>query len=163
MPTATATPNVPPGPDPTLVACLEKVDPILRDYLYAQPNDQQMVYGCPESSAVVGAGYKLLFEHGYMLGFDMMPEMLVFYGDSGQWERVVVPNDAAPPPEENQDIPGGRFGWLWSQGARREELGNATAPEPTRFEAIYQMFPGAVMVGDKDSLAVTVLAATDQR
>mgnify|MGYP003381600804 CR=1 FL=1 len=34
----------------------------------------------------------------------------------------------APPPDQNQDFPGGRFGWLWSQGTRREELGNPTAP-----------------------------------
>ncbi|MBK8049778.1 MAG: hypothetical protein IPK16_23325 [Anaerolineales bacterium] len=129
----------------------------------AQPAEQQMAFGCPEIEASVGAGYKLLFEHGYMLGFDMAPDLLVVYEDSGEWERAIAPGDAAPPPDVGPEAPPGRFGWLWSQGSRSEELGLATSPEPMRFDAVYQSFPSAVMVGDRGNMEVTVLTADQQR
>ncbi len=58
----------------------------------------QAVYGCPDSPALVGTAQSWPFERGYIVGFNMTPEMLVVYTAGQQWERQFVQegSEAAP-------------------------------------------------------------------
>jgi hypothetical protein len=60
-------------------------------------------------------------------------------------------------------MPTGRFGQLWGQGERRNELGFATAPAPGEFPAVLQTFPGALMILNQSSGQVVVLPTANQR
>ena len=174
-PTPTTTPTL--GPNPTLVACLDQIDPSLQTYLLAQDYATQAVYGCPDSPPLSGTAQTLPLDHGYIVGFDMTPDMLVVYSDSQQWERQYVPDQGGEPPIEppppdqppvepppdGRFIPTGRFGFLWSQNDRGEELGYALAPEPSAFPAVYQSFPSALMILNRDSGEVVVLPAANFR
>ena len=167
--TATATETPAGGPNPTLVVCQDQIDPGLREYLFAQESAMQAAYGCPDAPPLAGTAESLPFEHGYIVGFDTMPEMLVVYNDSKQWQRQFVPTDGADvpvaqsPPAPPLYLPMGRFGWMWTQGARAQELGYALAPEPGAFAAVYQSFPGALMILNRDSGEVVVLPAANYR
>lgn len=167
LPTATATMTLTPGPNPTLASCLSQVDAGLQTYLLAQDPAIQAVFGCPDGPALVGTAESWSFEHGYIVGFDLTPEMLVVYTAGQQWERQFVQegsdtgqNEPAP---EGLFVPTGRFGWLWAQGDRRNELGYATAPAPGQFPAVYQSFPGALMILNQSSGEVVVLPTASQR
>ncbi len=178
LPTATATltPTAAPtvGPNPTIVACLAQVDQEIQAYLLGQDAAALETFGCPDSPGLVGTAQSWPFERGYIVGFDMTQEMLVVYTDSQQWERQFVPEGQAPPPEgqqppegetppEGRYLPDGRFGALWQQGDRRNELGFATAPAPGQFSAVYQTFPGALIILNQDSGQVVVLPTANQR
>ena len=52
---------------------------------------------------------------------------------------------------------------LWQQGDRRNELGFATAPAPGSFPAVYQPFPGALIILNQGSGEVVVLPTANQR
>jgi hypothetical protein len=97
----------------------------------------------------------------------MTQEMLVVYTDTQQWERQFVPEGEETPVEETPPdglyIPTGRFGQLWQQGERRNELGYATAPGPGAFSAVYQTFPGALIILNQNSGQVVVLPTANQR
>jgi hypothetical protein len=162
-PTATATV----GPVDELVACLPDVHEALRSRIIALPPDQQRAIGCPDAPALQGAGEALRFERGQMIGFGMTPEMIVIYAD-GAWERQFVPEGSAPSGEIPQDEAGlipppGRFGWLWEQGDRRDELGNALAPTPVGFSAVYQTVRGAVIAANLDTGEISILPIDRQR
>ena len=127
-PTVTLTPTVTPGPDPGIVACLDRIDPNLHGYILGESPGWQVELGCPDAPALVGNAFPLQFERGYIVGFDMTPEMLAVFAESKQWERQFVPDEGqgmpdAPPPPEGLFVPTGRYGWIWSQNGRRDELG----------------------------------------
>ena len=73
----------------------------------------------------------------------------------------LAPDQPAPP--EGKYIPDGRFGQLWQQGDRRNELGFAIAPAPGSFPAVYQTFPGALIILNQGSGEVGVLPTANQR
>jgi len=165
--TGTATPTATPGLNPTLAACSGQIDPGLQAYLLTLDPAVQAAFGCPDGPAQAGTAQSWAFERGYIVGFSMTPEMLVVYTAGTQWERQFVqegsegpPGDTAP---EGLYVPTGRFGFLWSQGERRSELGFATAPAPGEFPAIYQSFPGALMILNQSSGQVVVLPTASQR
>ncbi len=168
-PTATLTPTVAPtvGPNPTLVACLAQVDPGLQGYLLQQDVPTLEAFGCPNGPALTGTAQSWPFERGYIVGFDMTQEMLVVYTETEQWERQFVPEGQEAPieetPPEGLYIPTGRFGLLWGQGERRNELGFGTAPAPGEFPAVFQTFPGALMILNQSSGQVVVLPTANQR
>jgi hypothetical protein len=97
----------------------------------------------------------------------MTQEMLVVYTDTEQWERQFVPESQEAPVEETAPeglyIPTGRFSQLWQQGERRNELGYATAQAPGEFSAVYQTFPGALIILNQNSGQVVVLPTASQR
>lgn len=166
-PTATPSPTVTVGPVDELVACLPDIHEALRSRIIALAPDEQRAIGCPDGPALAGSGEALRFERGQMIGFGMTPEMLVMYAN-GSWERQFVPDGSTPggeiPPEQaGASPPPGRFGWLWEQGDRREELGSALAPAPIGFNAVYQTFRGAVILANLDTGEVTVLPVAQQR
>lgn len=171
LPTATPLATPTPGPNPTLAACLGQIDPGLQTYLLAQDPAMQAVYGCPDGPPLVGIAQSWPFERGYIVGFNMTPDMLVVYTAGQQWERQFVPEGQplgepppgeAPPPE-GLYLPTGRFGALWAQGERRNELGYATAAGPGEFPAVYQSFPSALLILNQTSGQVTVLPTASQR
>ncbi|MFN8464242.1 MAG: serine/threonine-protein kinase [Caldilineaceae bacterium] len=175
-PTATLTPTAVPtvGPNPTIVACLSQVDQDIQAYLLKQDPATLEAFGCPDSPGLVGTAQSWPFEHGYIVGFDMSQEMLVVYTDIQKWERQLVLDGQAPPPAEGAPpdqpappegkyIPDGRFGQMWQQGDRRNELGFATAPAPGSFPAVYQTFPGALIILNQGSGEVVVLPTANQR
>jgi serine/threonine-protein kinase len=170
-PTVTETPTLTatPGPNPTLIACLAQVDPAIQSYLLAQDPTMLESFGCPDGPGLAGTAQSWPFERGFIVGFDMVQEMLVVYTDSQQWERLFVPETEiqAPPVEETPPeglyIPTGRFGQLWAQGDRRAQLGYATVPEPGAFPAVYQTFPGALVILNQSSGQVVVLPTANQR
>jgi serine/threonine-protein kinase len=164
--TPTVTPTV--GPNPTIVACLAQVDPTIQAYLFGQPAGALDQIGCPDGPALGGTAQSWSFERGYIVGFSMTQEMLVVYTDNQQWERVFVPEgqetpplDEAPP--EGLYIPTGRFGLLWLQGERRNQLGYADQPAPGEFPALLQTFPGALIILNQSSGEVVVLPTANQR
>jgi hypothetical protein len=169
LPTATATATVAttPGVNPTLAVCLAEIDPGLQTYLLAQDPALQGVFGCPDGPALVGTAQSWPFERGYIVGFNMTPEMLVVYTAGQQWERQFVQEGSEPPaaetPPDGFFVPSGRFGFVWSQGERRNELGFATADAPGEFPAVYQSFPGALMILNQSSGEVVVLPTASQR
>ena len=130
-------------------------------------------FGCPDGPGLLGTAQSWPFEHGYIVGFDMTQEMLVVYTDtrdsgSGSLcrkDRRRLPRvchrtrDSA----RGQVHPDGRFGQLWQQGERRNELGFATAPAPGAFSAVYQTFPGALIILNQNSGQVVVLPTNNQR
>ena len=174
-PTTTLTPTVAPtvGPNPTIVACMAQVDQGIQAYLFQQDAATLESFGCPDSPGLLGTAQSWPFEHGYIVGFDMTQEMLVVYSDLEKWERQFVPEGEAPPaegvppdaqnPPEGRYIPDGRFGQLWQQGERRNELGFAIAPAPGAFSAVYQTFPGALIILNQNSGQVVVLPTKNQR
>jgi serine/threonine-protein kinase len=172
-PTPTATPlaTPTPGPNPTLATCLGQIDPGLQTYLLAQDPAVQGIFGCPDGPALAGTAQSWPFERGYLVGFNMTPEMLVVYTAGQQWERQFMPEGeplpGEPPPGEAAPpglyLPTGRFGALWAQAERRSELGYATAPGPGEFPAVYQSFPGALMILNQNSGEVVVLPTASQR
>ena len=165
----TLTPTVAPtvGPNPTMVACLAQVDPGLQGYLLQQDVPTLEAFGCPDGPALTGTAQSWPFERGYIVGFDMTQEMLVVYTETQAWERQFVPEGQEAPSEETPPeglyIPTGRFGQLWRQGERRNELGFATAPAPGEFPAVFQTFPGALMILNQSSGQVVVLPTANQR
>jgi hypothetical protein len=167
LPTATATLAATPGPNPTLASCLAQIDPGLQTYLLAQDPAIQAVFGCPDGPPLVGTAQSWPFERGYIVGFNMTPEMLVVYTAGQQWERQFVPEGSETPhdeiPPEGLFIPTGRFGFLWVQGERRNDLGFATAPAAGEFPAVYQSFPGALMILNQSNGEVVVLPTASQR
>lgn len=155
------------GPVDELVACLPDIHEALRSRIIALAPDEQRAIGCPGGPALAGPGEALRFERGQMIGFGMTPEMLAIYAD-GSWERQFVPDGSTPsgeiPPEQaGSSPPPGRFGWLWEQGDRRDELGNALAPAPIGFNAVYQTFRGAVIAANLDTGEVNILPIDRQR
>jgi hypothetical protein len=152
-----------------LVACLAQVDPAIQSYLLAQDPGMLTSFGCPDGPGLAGIAQSWPLERGFIVGFDMVQEMLVVYTDSQQWERLFVPETEvqAPPVEETPPeglyIPTGRFGQLWAQGDRRAQLGYATVPEPGAFPAVYQTFPGALVILNQSSGQVVVLPTANQR
>jgi serine/threonine-protein kinase len=167
-PTITPTPTVTPGPDPAIVACLDRIDPNLHGEILSKDPTWQRELGCPDAPALVGNAFPMQFERGYIVGFDMTPEMLVVYTESQQWEHLFVPDEGqgmpeAPPPPEGLFVPTGRYGWLWSQNGRSNELGYARTPEPGAFGAVYQTFPGAVIIYNMVDGALTILPVKQQR
>jgi hypothetical protein len=164
--TPTATPTI--GPNPTIVACLAQVDPAIQAYLLGQQAGVLEQIGCPDGPALGGTAQSWSFERGYIVGFSMTQEMLVVYTDNQQWERVFVPEgqetpplDEAPP--EGLYVPTGRFGLLWLQGERRNQLGYADQPSPGEFPALLQTFPGALIILNQGSGEVVVLPTANQR
>ncbi len=77
--------------------------------------------------------------------------------------KAAKPPPASDPPPAGLYAPVGRFGFVWSQGERRSELGFATAPTPGEFPAVYQSFPGALMILNQNSGEVVVLPTASQR
>jgi serine/threonine-protein kinase len=170
--TATATAAATPGPNPTLASCLAQIDPGLQTYLLAQDPALQAVFGCPDGAPLVGTAQSWPFERGYIVGFNVTPEMLVVYTAGQQWERQFVPEGSEPPageipsdqvPPEGLFTPTGRFAVVWAQEPRRTELGFATASAPGEFPAVYQSFPGALMILNQGSGEVVVLPTASQR
>jgi serine/threonine protein kinase len=168
-PTVTLTPTVAPtvGPNPTIVACLSQVDQDIQAYLLQQDAATLEAFGCPDGPGLLGTAQSWPFEHGYIVGFDMTQEMLVVYTDTQQWERQFVPESQEAPVEETPPdglyLPTGRFSQLWQQGERRNELGYATAQAPGEFSAVYQTFPGALIILNQNSGQVVVLPTANQR
>ena len=166
-PTSTTTPTV--GPDATLVACTDLIDEALRGYVLSLDPAQQMGLGCPDAPSLRGTAEVVRFEHGYIVGFDMLPEMIVVYTDSQTWERQFVPQGEGasageqPPPDSGLFVPTGRYAQLWSQNKRRDELGYALSSDPAPFAVSYQVFPGAVLLANRDSNQVVVLPVDQQR
>jgi eukaryotic-like serine/threonine-protein kinase len=168
LPTETPTITPTPGPNPTLVACLAQADPGIQSYLLQQDVATLEAFGCPNGPALVGTAQSWPFERGYIVGFDMTQEMLVVYTQNQQWERQFVQDGQEMPPVEETPpeglyTPTGRFGGVWLQGDRRNELGYATAPAPVEFPAVYQTFPGALIVLNQGSGQVVVLPTPNQR
>ncbi len=168
--TPTLTPTVPPEPgiNPIIVDCLDEIDTIMQPYVLSLDVDGQGALGCPAAPAETGPAQALIFEHGYMVAFDSTPEMLVVYWDSGEWERQFVPEtgDEVPTdeaPGNDLHYPTGRFGYLWLQGDRGNELGYAVNPEPDPFVASVQPFPAALLVADRGTGEVAVLPLDRQR
>lgn len=165
--TATPSPTATLGPVDELIACLPDIHEALRSRIIALPPEQQRALGCPDGPALQGGGEALRFERGQMFGFGMTAEMVVTYFD-GAWERQFVPegstpSDETPPEGAGLYPPPGRFGWLWEQGSRRDELGGALAPAPVGFNAVYQTFRGAVIIANLDTGEVNILPVDRQR
>ena len=165
-PTATATPT--PDPDATIEACLPQVDASLRQRLAELPEERRRAIGCPIGDAQSGEAQMTPFERGYMVGLTAAPELYAVYFATNAWERQPIPEVSAPPPDlppppEGRFAPSDRFAALWQADRRWEALGFATEPQPRDFAVVIQGFDGAVLIGNRDTGELAVLANTDRR
>jgi hypothetical protein len=151
-----------------LTACLSQADAALRQHLAELPDERRRAIGCPIGDAQSGPAQVLSFEHGYMVGLSAAPELYVVYLSGNTWERQPIPEVSAPPPDlpsspEGRFLPSDRFAALWQTDRRWETLGFATESQPRDFTVAIQGFENAVLVGNRDTGEVNILANADRR
>ncbi len=82
-------------------------------------------------------------------------------------EGQAPPAEGAPPEGRRRPractFPTAALASCGSKGERRNELGFATAPAPGAFSAVYQTFPGALIILNQNSGQVVVLPTANQR
>ena len=175
-PTTTLTPTVAPtvGPNPTIVACLAQVDQEIQAYLFQQDAATLESFGCPDSPGLLGTAQSWPFEHGYIVGFDMTQEMLVVYSDlarSGSDSLCRKDRRRLPRVRRRTRRLRPRAGTfptaaLASCGSKVSGATNWGLPSHRRraaFSAVYQTFPGALIILNQNSGQVVVLPTKNQR
>ncbi len=163
-PTATASP--PPAatlpPDEELVtACASTVHEFFAGAIAQLAAEQRLGVDCPDSTATRTSGTILPFERGFMVQLATDPLILVHYAETGEWEQLVAPGglddwEGEAPPDTDFFVPRGSFGQVWQDDRRRAALGYAVNPDVLPFDAVQQVFPGGLLIGNLDGGAVYV-------
>jgi hypothetical protein len=130
------------------------VDEFFLQTVQGLTGDQQRDFACPTEDARVATGAWMPFARGVMVALDGQPIVYVYNAD-GSWEQVVigdvVPDTELPP------LPT-PFAAIWASEGRNLRLGDAQQAEPQQGEIVIQPFGGGLMIGNRNSGEVLLLA-----
>lgn len=157
---ATAVANSESGND-LVGACVGIADELFFPKIQALPVDQQAEFACPTTAMQSVGGDWLSFEHGVMVALDSDPVVYVYY-DNGEWERVPVAErrERAPDVESGRDRkePPPPFARVLASQGRALLLGKLIDANPVRAETLMQPFTKGLILGNKDSGQILLLA-----
>jgi serine/threonine-protein kinase len=145
--------------------CSEVVDEFFLPTISSLTGSDQSDFACPTEGAEVATGGWLPFERGAMVALDGQTFVYLYFAD-GTWERVATsdvnaPLDA-PLDTELPPLPSPFAEILASEG-RSFQLGQAMQTEPSQGEIIIQPFGGGVVIGNRNSGEVLLLARSKLR
>jgi hypothetical protein len=144
------------------------VDNFFMEDAKAMPSDIRADFDCPTKEAESYSGLWMPFAHGVMVALDGTPLDYVYYAN-GAWEQVSIDDNgdttSTPSPEGGDSgisAPAPFAQVLAAQG-RSTLLGDPTQTEATRAETLVQKFNGGVLVGNKATGQVLLLARSNLR
>jgi hypothetical protein len=137
-------------------ACSTVPDEFFISKVNSLNSEEQLELVCPTEAAEVTTGAWLPFERGTMVALSGQPFVYLYYAD-GSWEQVVS-GGVTPSPEIDLPPLASPFVEIWASEGRNLRLGNALSADPQQGEVVVQPFVGGLMLGNRNSGEVLLLA-----
>ncbi len=161
-PTLVANEAIAPG-EAIVGTCTTVVDEFFLNTLAQMSDELLSEFGCPSGPASFALGEWMSFAQGMMVAIEGMPLVYVYYAN-GTWEQVasgdgnLIPHADAPAEhDEIPQVPAPFWGVLATQG-RYLLLGEPVQAVPLQGETAIQPFIGGVLIGNRNSGQILLLA-----
>jgi len=134
----------------------------------AMSSDVRAGFDCPTKAADSYSGLWMPFAQGVIVALDGTPLDYVYYAN-GAWEQVSIGDkgDTTSTPSTEGGDSGisapAPFAQVLASEGRSTLLGDPTQTEPTRAETLVQTFSGGVLVGNKATGQILLLARSNLR